>query len=240
MKLSDISLKNNVKYNDSLNPKIWDENNKLRTEIRTKLIEIAEKFVEFLEIDESAVEDYYLVGSIANYNWNKYSDIDLHVLMDYNKVAATCNGEIVEEFLFAKRAVWLDRFDIEIEGLDVEIGPQSTETELTSEAVYSILENKWIKKPVKKEPEIDTAKYDAKLKEVLKKIETVLASNPDSKQLDALSEFIKEMRHDSLNLTKGGTEFSINNLVFKTLRNQGYIDKIKDLRDKKTSEELSL
>lgn len=240
MKLSNISLNKNVKYHDHLNPKIWDEKQNLRPEVRKKLIEIAEKFVEFLEIDASAVEDYVVVGSIANYNWNQYSDIDLHVMMDFTKVAETCNGEIVEEYLMAKRALWLDKYDIEIEGLHVETGPQDVAVELTSAAAYSVLENRWLKKPVMQEPDIDKAAYDKKLKEVVSKIEKVLNKDATSDELAALKDELKGMRKDSLNLKNGGTEFSTNNLVYKALRNQGYIDKIEQLKNEKTSEELSL
>lgn len=239
MKLANISLKNNVKYNDRLNPIVWDGET-LRPQVRKKLIEIAEAFVEFLEIDAATVEDYLVVGSIANYNWNKYSDIDLHILMDFQKAGDSCNEEITEEWLMAKRAVWIERFDIEIDGLKVEVGPQDVKVELVSEAVYSVLENSWVKKPTKKEPELDEKAYDKKLKEMIAKITKVLGNAKiTSAEIKTLRDEIKDMRKSSLN-TKGGNEFSTNNLVFKTLRNQGYIEKLSDLYDEKTSEELSL
>lgn len=240
MKLANISLKQNVKYNDHLHPKVWDESQKLKPEVRKKLVEIAEAFVEFLEIPESTVEDYLVVGSCANYNWNKYSDIDLHVLIDFAKAGETCNEEITEEWMMAKKALWIERFDISIDGLPVEVGPQDLTVELNSAAVYSILENKWIKKPVMKAPELDEKGYDKKLKEMLEKIDKVLKKNASSDEISALRDEMKDMRKASLNLSKGGTEFSTNNLVYKTLRNQGLVDKLKELQDEKKSEELSL
>lgn len=240
MKLANISLKKNVKYNDHLHPKVWSKDQKLKPEIRSKLVEIAEAFVEFLEIDAAAVEDYLVVGSIANYNWNEYSDIDLHILMDFKKAGESCNAEITEEWLMAKRALWLERYDISVDGLKVEVGPQDTAVELNSAAVYSVLENRWVKKPKQEEPEIDEKAYDKKLKEILAKIQKVLSKDCTSDDLSALQDEIKDMRQQSLDLKKGGTEFSTNNLVYKTLRNQGYIDKIKDLKVDKISAELSL
>ena len=240
MKLENISLKKNVKYNDHLHPKVWDDNDKLRPEIRKKLVEIAESFVEFLEIDASTVEDYLLVGSVANYNWNKYSDIDLHVLIDFKKAGDSCNAEITEDWLLAKKALWVERFDIKVDGLPVEVGPQDITVKLTSSAVYSILESKWIKKPVKKTPELDEGGYDKKLKQMLAKIDKVLRKDASSAEISDLRQEIKDMRQASLNLKDGGTEFSNNNLVYKTLRNQGLVDKLKELQDEKQSEELSL
>ena len=240
MKLADISLKKNVKYNEHLHPKVWDDKDKLKPEIRKKLIEIAEAFVEFLEVPASTVEDYLVVGSIANYNWNQYSDIDLHILMDFQKAGDSCNEEITEEWLMAKKALWIERFDIEVDGLPVEVGPQDISVKLNSAAVYSILENSWVKKPTRKEPELDENSYDKKLKEMLAKVEKAMGPKSTSKEISELRQELKDMRQTSLNLKAGGTEFSTNNLVYKTLRNQGYVDKLKALQDEKQSEELSL
>lgn len=238
MKLADISLAKNVKFNDRLHPKVWDENDKMRPQVRAKLIEIAEKFVEYMEIDESAVEDYLMVGSAANYNWNQYSDIDLHILMDFKKVAETCNDELVEEFLMGKKALWNQTYDIEIEGLKVEVGPQDVIVELISAGVYSLLENDWVSKPEKHSPEIDQKAFDDKVKEMVTKIGKVLKPNASSEEIEKVREEIKAMRKTSLG--KGSNEFSVNNLVFKALRNQGLVDKLKELNIDKTSEELSL
>ena len=239
MKLADISLNKNVKYNDTLHPKVWDKDQKLKPDVRKKLVEIAEAFVEFLEVDASTVEDYLVVGSCANYNWNQYSDIDLHILMDFQKAGDSCNEEITEEWLMAKKALWIERFDIEVDGLPVEVGPQDLAVKLNSSAVYSILENKWIKKPAHKAPELDEKGYDKKLKEMLAKIDKVLTKAATSDEIAELRQEMKDMRQASLNLNAGGTEFSTNNLVYKTLRNQGLVDKLKALQDEKMSAELS-
>jgi hypothetical protein len=237
MKLSNISLKKNVQYHDHLHPKVWDKNDKLKPAIRTKLVEIAEKFVEFLEIDAATVEDYLVVGSVANYNWNDYSDIDLHILIDFEKAGDTCNDEITEEWLMAKRNLWKERFDITIDGLPVEVGPQDVKAELVSAAVYSVLENDWVKKPQMQEPKINEDAYNKKLKEMMTKINKVLSSDYTSEELQSLQDTFKDMRKSSLAV---GGEFSVNNLVYKTLRNQGLVDKIEALKLEKTSEELSL
>ena len=59
---------NNItfEYHNELNPAIWTDN-KLKPEIQEKLLEIAEAFIDFLDIDVE-VEDITLTGSLANYN----------------------------------------------------------------------------------------------------------------------------------------------------------------------------
>lgn len=240
MKLADIALNKNVKYNEHLHPKIWDANNKLKSEVRSKLVEIAESYIEFLEISKSTVEDYLVVGSAANYNWNEYSDIDLHIVIDFEKAGESCNAEITEEWLMAKRALWIERYDITINGLQVEVGPQDVNVDLTSEAVYSVLENKWLKKPKLNPPKLDEPSYDKKLKQMLDKANALISGKASSDEIDTFLDSLRDMRQSSLDKTNGGTEFSTNNLVYKTLRNQGILDKLKELRIDRKSEELSL
>lgn len=237
MKLNDLALDKNVKYNDKLHPKLWDGES-LKPEVRQKLIEIGEAFFEALDVEPTALHDFYVVGSCANYNWNQYSDIDLHVLMDYKIVAQSCNDELIEDFLWSKRAVWLDKYDINVLGLKVEVGPQDISATLESAAVYSLMENNWIKKPVKSPPKIDEDKYDDKVELMKKKINVLLAKkNVTADEIDKLQDELKNMRQAGLD--KGG-EFNPDNLAFKSLRNQGYLDKLNDLKTDKRSEELSL
>ena len=54
-------------YHDTLNPLFW-ENNKLRPEVKEKLIDIAREFLDTLELDID-VEDAIFTGSLANFNY---------------------------------------------------------------------------------------------------------------------------------------------------------------------------
>ena len=69
---------------DVLEPEIWQEQN-LNPEIAEALREIANDFIEGLEVDVN-LEDLTITGSLANYNWSKYSDVDLHLIVDFSKV----------------------------------------------------------------------------------------------------------------------------------------------------------
>ena len=88
MNTSDI-LKS-FKPQSELNPKIWylpnekymgdpeGQKYKMRPEVRERLLEIAYQFLDYLDID-LIVTDIVLTGSLANYNWSKYSDFDIHI-----------------------------------------------------------------------------------------------------------------------------------------------------------------
>ena len=44
--------------------------------------------------------DILIVGSIASFNWSKYSDIDLHIITDFK--AINDNTELVKNYLYSK------------------------------------------------------------------------------------------------------------------------------------------
>ena len=45
-----------------------------------------QQFIENLELPGVDIIDIILTGSLANYNWSKYSDLDVHIVVDFRKV----------------------------------------------------------------------------------------------------------------------------------------------------------
>ncbi|NIQ13237.1 MAG: hypothetical protein GTO02_02140, partial [Candidatus Dadabacteria bacterium] len=98
----DVDIKSfNVK--DNLNPNIWLPNGKLRPIVKDKLTNISHDFKEFLDIPWVNVKDVTITGSLANYNWSKYSDIDLHIIIDYDEVGDD-SDELITNYLSAKKS----------------------------------------------------------------------------------------------------------------------------------------
>ena len=64
-----------LKPKSELFQKFW-KNNTLNPIVARKLMEIADKIIESLDLED--VEDVVITGSIASYNWHELSDIDLH------------------------------------------------------------------------------------------------------------------------------------------------------------------
>jgi hypothetical protein len=91
-----------INYKRNLNPKLF-EDDKLKPRIREKLLHIATDFYEDLDVDVELL-DIWLTGSIANYNYNSYSDIDVHLIVDYSEVNADI--ELVEKAFDGERYVW--------------------------------------------------------------------------------------------------------------------------------------
>ena len=86
---------------------------KMIPEIRERLMEIAKTFLDGIDF-KMDVEDITLTGSLANYNWSKYSDFDLHILVDYAAIDA--DQDLVKRFFQDIKAIWNIRHNIFLKG----------------------------------------------------------------------------------------------------------------------------
>jgi len=217
-----------VTVNRRLNPKIWNDDT-LDIEVAAKLEDIAEAFQEFIGIDIDVV-DYTITGSNANYTWTEYSDLDLHLI-----IPGTPTDEQRELFT-AKKALWAEQHTITIRGLPVECYVQGEDEPHHSTGVYSITKGQWLVEPKKVKPTLDDAAIEAKKDAVLAQIEQALLSK-DLEKLRTVKDKITQMR--KAGLARAG-EWSVENLVFKILRNLGLIDQITEKIRELEDAELSL
>lgn len=231
---SDISLKS-FQIKKELNPKIW-VNNKMNSRVRLRLLDIADDFIDELAVRWVKPKDIVVTGSIANYNWSSYSDIDVHIIIDYDKVYK--KKELVEDYFNSKKELWKrDHDDLKIYGFPVELYVEDSAAESYSSGVYSLSKNKWIKEPV----DLDNAKINEKYvkNEAAKYMTEIDGYKKDlSKEKDAykiekignkvkkLFDKLKGVRKESL---KRSGEMGSGNIIYKILRRSGYLDIIWDI-----------
>ena len=229
------------KVKDTLNPKIFDQNQKMYPEIRTRLLMIADDFFDTLELPWVDVTDITLTGSLANYNWSKFSDVDLHIIIDYKEVDE--NESLVSEYLDVKKDIWNESHDIKIKGYDVELYVQDMNEPHVSTGVYSIMWNDWLVKPEKGSPKIDSKKVKQKASSIINSydslIETFYAGEYDKviRKINTIRQKIKKMRQTGLD--REG-EYSYENITFKVLRRVGLLDKLADLETLAYDKSLSM
>jgi predicted nucleotidyltransferase len=136
---------------DELNAEIWTEDNKLRPELAERLLRIAKDFYEKLDLP-TPILDITFTGSMANYNWTSQSDIDLHIVIDYNDVNEDL--ELVKNYLMEAKSNWNRNHEIMMKGHEVEIYVQDSSEPHHSTAVYSILNDEWEIVPEKADFEV--------------------------------------------------------------------------------------
>lgn len=210
----------------------------MHKEIRERLIEITENFMDFIDID-FFIHDIILTGSLANYNWSKFSDVDLHILIDYDET--DYNLDLLKGFFDSKRSVWNKQHDITIKGFDCEIYVQDVNEKHHSSGVYSILNDKWLVKPEKKVGSIDKEmiiKKASNFEDRIDQIEKDFKSGKEvSSSIKSLKDKLKKFRQSGLD---GDGEFSYENLAFKLLRRNGYIEKLLNIQTSSTDKKLSI
>lgn len=231
-----------VEKHEKLNPKLFTKDEVLKDRVHDKMLEIVEEFLKNLKEQDIKikVKDILLVGSNANYNYTKDSDIDLHIITRAKD--ANYEPEVAAALYGAYRLLFNKRFDISIFDIPLEVYVETDDTPRNSNGVYSIKKNKWVKKPVAEEiPEYDkealkklTDKWETKCKELLNDAKNGKLKNED--KVTKLIEDIYEMRKKGV----AKSEYDVENLTFKEIRNHGYLDKLKDTRNELISKRLSL
>jgi hypothetical protein len=230
MRARDLT-KGNIAYHDELNPSVWD-GRELRVDVRYKLLEIAKRFVEYLDVPNFKLVDVILRGSLTNYNYTQYSDFDLHIVTDY----AALDCDITEPFYMAKKKIWNDEHDITIKGHEVELYVEDRDEENASEGMYSVLDNRWHKRPKYQQPDIDDRAVNSKARDLMTQINRAVKTG-SVEDITRLQDKIRNMRQSGLDASG---EFSTENLAFKIIRNKGYLDKLYKNKNQKFDQELSL
>lgn len=221
-----------------LNAKLWKDN-QLDSRVRLKLLDIADSFFNSLNLWWVKPEDIVINGSLCGYNWSRYSDIDLHIIVDFEKVDERV--EFVKDFFDAKKKIWNDTHDeLSVYGFPVEIYVQDINEDNASNGIYSLEQNEWIQEPSQ---DIDVniselkdaiAKKTYNYAEQIDSLEDKLKKTKDKEKIYRLGEKIKKLHNNIKNYRKDSLqengEMSVGNLVFKALRRTGYIGKLLDLK----------
>lgn len=237
----DVDMTSFEKQNE-LNQDIWDSEDKLNSRVRLKLLDIADDFIETLGISWIKPIDIILTGSLCNYNWSRYSDVDLHIVIDFNEISK--KTEFVQEYFNAKKTQWNDlHTDLTIFGFNVELYVENIDNDSVRGGIYSLEKDEWIKKPLSKNISKISSSKEEKIKYFasyfLTKIEDIedefngplddVILRKLSNKCDKLIKTLQTIRKNGL---KEKGEMSVGNIIYKICRRTNYLDKLYDLKNK--------
>ena len=231
---SEVDL-SSFKKRDTLPPGIWKDEDTLDPRVRLKLLDIADDFWEFINLSWVEPKGIIITGSICNFNWSKFSDIDLHIVADFKEIDE--KTEFVKQYLDSKKNEWNNEHEgLKIMGFPVELYVQDVDDDIEAGGIYDLEENKWVRKPnphsVKS---IGLNKFSIKDKaaEIMTIIDDMygkLSTTTDGHEIDQIGDDahylwdkVKDLRKKSLN--KNG-ESGSGNIVYKVLRRTGYLDRL--------------
>ena len=222
---------------DTLNPRFWNDEQHLDIHIRRALLVIAKDFIDEYNLGEYAIDDIIMTGSLANYNWSEeFSDIDLHIVMDTTQLSE--DPSLAKSISDAMRNVWnKTHTDISVGGFPVELYIQDSHEPHKSSGVYSLLNDEWKTSPSldKLSGEIEEDKIKTRAAEYMNLIDEIEIryNNIDPLKMyhicSKLMDKIKSERASGLSNDDAG-ELTTGNLIFKSLRRSGYIEKLIDIK----------
>jgi len=228
-----------LKPKDTLFSKFWSEG-LLNPIVARKLMAIADEVIKSLDLDTD-VEDVIITGSIASYNWHELSDIDLHIMLDFEKIDD--NFDLVKRMLDQTRINWNKKHDIRIAGKEVEIYFQHYTEPHEANGIWSLELEKWLAMPVKLNPEIDIKTTEKKAEALAQSVEHLYELHKNEQFKEAY-EYAGKIKTKIAKMRQTGLEndgiFSPENLAFKMLRNSGYLEKLSSLKIEAYDKMMSL
>lgn len=225
-----------LEYHNELNPKLWDDW-QLKPAVRDKLIEFAHAWAGFANIPMSMVQDIIMIGGNCNFNYTPLSDIDVHLVLDRNKISS--DRALVDDYLQSKKTLWTLTHKVSVYGYSIEPYAQGTDQPYQrGQGVYSLKRDSWIQRPVQGEYNFAS---DINLKRKVmfykKLIDNIIKNKMGEQAVKDLKKKMSDMRAAAIST---GGEFSFENLIFKELRNRGYLDKLNKYEKTMKDQQLSL
>lgn len=218
-------------FHAQLNPKLWKDD-KLLPEVREKLIDIVNVFIDNCTIKPEVV-DVHLVGSNASFNYTDYSDLDLHIVVNFDIMNSA--NEVLMALFSLEKTRFNKTYKPSVHGVNVEVYVEDVNASTISNGIYSLLNNEWIKfpKPLTDVPEVVFGTELAKWEDLLNKI-LVTGSKETVKNI---INQLYVIRKNSIMLDG---EYGKGNQLFKQLRNKGLLDKLKSRLEELQAEDLKL
>jgi|10_taG_2_1085330.scaffolds.fasta_scaffold00441_15 predicted nucleotidyltransferase len=231
-----IKIRNNILSNsgllepkEHLHKEFW-ANGTLDPEVSEHLMVIMRDIMESMDI-KAEIKDIIITGSIASYNWHAMSDIDLHILLDFEEINE--DFELVKRMLDQSRIVWNKTHDIMVKGHEVELYFQDSKEAHQSQGIWSLVNNAWVKKPEQIEVDLDLHATEKKAEAIAKAIDHVEELFQNN-QMEEAHTYATKIKNKLRNLRSAGLNregvYSPENMAFKMLRNSNYLEKLSNLK----------
>ena len=235
----DIKLLKSLEPSENMSEVLWQDM-RLREEAEDLLLQVANDFLSSLDLDVP-MKDLYIVGSMASLNYSEFSDIDLHIVLDFGDISS--DKDLLRKYFYLAKSKWNRTRKVMIGGHDVEIYVEDLNDERLPTATYSVMRKEWINQPSMEWLEIDYQGVTKKVTEKMSEVDELESLYEDGEYKEAyefgtlLRQKIKRFRQAGLD--KRG-EYSNENLAFKLLRRSGALDRINDYVKSSYAEMVSI
>lgn len=202
--------------------KLW----KRIADLKPKLMDIVESFLSGTVLSEDSLEDVVIVGSATDAcRFHETSDIDLHLVIDTDKIGWAGGSDQLGEYLWLAAAAWNSKHHVVIGNHVVELYLEQAGKPAVSGGRYSVMKGRWIDKPedCADHKKAEDADIDRKTESVSLAVEQAIVSN-DYETMQGMLDRLRDMRQTGL-AAKG--ESSPENEAYRAVRRKGLLDKLK-------------
>ncbi len=231
--INDYKFNSNLlKPKDELFSKFWKRGTEggINAIVSRNLVQIAEKIVDSLNF-EVEPKDFIITGSICSYNWHELSDIDLHILFDFEEINE--DYDLVKRMLDQTRINWNKTHNIKIAGKEVEVYFQHAYESHEANGIWSLTLEKWLALPVRLNPELDLKNTEKKAEGIAQNIDHLSELFKDEKFKESYK-FANKIREKIARMRTSGLSregiYSPENLAFKMLRNSGLLGRLSSIK----------
>ena len=222
-------------YNDKLDPLLWDNNGNLNPKVSNLLLRIAHDFYNNQKL-KAPILDVVLLGSSAGYNYTQTSDIDVHVIIDFDDL--NMEREEAKKYMNCLKSNWNKKHNINIRNKNIEMYIQDVDDLLETRAagIYSLLNSRWLKRPIKENVIIDKELIKKTYIDCANKINQILI-NPTKDSVEKILGDVYKLREKGLQETG---EYSTENIVFKLLRSNKFIERLREVELSMYDKQMSI
>ena len=218
-----------------LNPALWDQD-RLKPAVANQLLAIASAWQRDAQIPDAFVRDVVLVGGNANFNYTSRSDIDVHLVIERDRLGSP--RSLVDEYLTLKKNSWSNSRLIRVTGRQVELFAEDiSEERPTGQGVYSLSRQRWLVAPQQVAVDYGDPSLKRQVGRYRRTIACLIQSDASEAAFRALRAELRALRQEGL---KRGGEYDRSNLVFKALRNSGDLDAMTRFQQARMDRKLSL
>ena len=170
------------------------------------------------------------------YDYQTGSDLDIHIQLDKDKVG--CDQDFVDEYFRLAKKDFDATHDIKFYSIPVELYVEDVDDPYPKGAGrYSLYFDEWESEPTKDLPDPNSREIRMKVRTLTNEIQDMIDDRVSVSIMKQMRDKIRKTRSDGLN-TYGLS--SIDNVIFKELRNNGSIKKMTDYITHRVDRELSL
>lgn len=206
----------------TLHPMLFTRDEEPKNDLKKYALKVGHFFLNKSKLPKGSLKDIRLVGSMMGYGYTEDSDIDVQLIFDLKEIK--CNQALRKAYLSRLITSNWRLYHLQFLGYPVQVTPKTLNDTLYG-GYYSVLKNKWIRKPNRVHPiykKEEVKKNAIKFMHIYHEIKKAYLLSPQKNKCSQIVQFKKSLRKyrsDALSSAEGN--LSLGDLTYRLLYHVG-------------------